>query len=73
MNMGDGVVEDFMTTHVITAMRDQDIRDVVALMKQHKVKRIVISNEQHHVVGIVTRSNLVKLFFGRYSNTGSAS
>jgi CBS domain-containing membrane protein len=73
MNMEDGVVADYMTSNVITSMPEQDIHHIVESMKQHKVKRIVINNEQHQVVGMVTRSNLVKLFFDQYMDTQSVS
>lgn len=69
MTMEGGIVGDYMTRDVITALPDQDIHDVVDLMKRHKVKRIVICDEQNEVVGMVTRSNLVKLFFDQYPNS----
>jgi CBS domain-containing membrane protein len=61
------LVKDHMTRNVICSTAEHDIHHLVDLMKKHKVKRIVICDEETRVVGMVTRSNLVKLFFDRYS------
>ena len=34
-------------------------------MKQHRVKRLVVIDEQRVPIGMITRSNLVRIFFDR--------
>ena len=61
------MVKDHMTKDVICAKPQHEIHHLVDLMKKHNVKRIVICDSENQAVGIVTRSNLVKLFFDKYS------
>jgi CBS domain-containing protein len=55
-----------MVSHVITAHPANKVQVVLDLMKQHQVRRVVIVDDAQQVCGIVTRSNLVKLFFDTY-------
>ncbi|WMP18750.1 CBS domain-containing protein [Thiothrix lacustris] len=55
-----------MVTHVITAHPTDKVQAVLDLMKKHQVKRVVIVDDDQQVCGIVTRSNLVRLFFDTY-------
>lgn len=64
----DDPVEKHMTRHVITTAPDEHIQAVIDLMKRHQVKRVVVVDKQQHVLGIVTRSNLIKLFFHHFLN-----
>ena len=59
-------VADHMVRGVVCASADHDVDDVIKLMKQHCVKRVLVCNDQRHVMGMVTRSDLVRIFFDRY-------
>lgn len=55
-------VEEVMTRTVVTASEEAPVRDLAALMVQRRVKRIPIVRGEH-VVGIVTRNDVLKVFF----------
>jgi CBS-domain-containing membrane protein len=59
-------VASHMVRDVVCASPSDDINDVIALMKCHRIKRVVVCNEAHHVLGMITRSDLVRIFFDRY-------
>lgn len=69
----EGEVSDLMVTDVITARPDQTVHDVVEKMKKHRIKRIVVVDDQHQPVGMVTRSDLVRVFFDRFKTQAEAS
>ena len=58
-----GVVAFLMVEHVITVGLDASLHDVIETMKKHRIKRVVVCDGHKQVKGIVTRSNLVKVFF----------
>lgn len=62
-------ISDHMVRDVVCASPDHHVDDVLRLMKQHRVKRVLVCDGQRHVVGVVTRSNLVRIFFDRYRET----
>ena len=59
-------VADHMVRDVVCTSTDHHVDDVIQLMKQHRVKRILVCNDERQVVGMVTRSDLVRIFFDRY-------
>ena len=59
------VVSDIMSTQPVTIGIDETLHEVIATMKHHHVKRLIVINEQETVVGIITRSNLVKVLLKR--------
>jgi CBS domain-containing membrane protein len=61
----DDLVKNHMTSDVITIQPDKDVHTALDLMKQHLVKRLLVC-EDSKVVGVVTRSDLIRLFFARY-------
>ena len=61
----DGVVADLMVRDVVTVHPEQTLNEVLAVMKKHRIKRVVVCDGDRHVVGIVTRSDLVRVFFDR--------
>lgn len=65
-------VAEHMVRDVVCASADHYVDDVIALMKRHRVKRVLVCDEERHVIGVVTRSDLVKIFFDRYRK-GAAS
>ena len=54
-------VADIMVTQVVTISQDKTLHDVIDNMKNHAIKRLVVTNEEQQVLGIITRSNLVRV------------
>lgn len=63
-------VAEHLVRDVVCASPDHYIDDVIALMKQHRVKRVLVCDGARHVVGVVTRSDLIRIFFDRYRKDG---
>ncbi len=59
-------VTEHMVKNVVCVGPEQDIQDVIEVMKQHSVKRVVVCDDDRRVLGMITRSDLVRLFFDRY-------
>lgn len=59
-------VSEHMVRDVVCASPDHNVDDVLSLMKQRRVKRVLVCDTERHVVGMVTRSDLVRIFFDRY-------
>jgi len=60
-------VAGHMVGEVVTVGPGQGLSEVITLMKRHRVKRVVVCDDGRRVLGMVTRSNLVRLFFDRYT------
>lgn len=74
----EGQVADLMVSDVITITAQQSLHQALDVMKQHRIKRLVVCDEARHVQGIITRSDLVRVFFdhfnpGRQDNKGETS
>jgi CBS domain-containing membrane protein len=65
-------VADHMVRDVVCASPDHDAHAALDLMKRHRVKRLLVCDREYHVAGIVTRSDMVRIFFDRYTR-GSAA
>ena len=63
-------VAEHKVRDVVCATADQYIDNVIALMKQHRVKRVLVCDGERRVVGVVTRSDLIRIFFDRYRKDG---
>lgn len=64
----EGQVADLMVSKVITVSPQQTLHQALEVMKQHKIKRLVVCDEARHVVGLITRSDLVRVFFDRFKS-----
>lgn len=60
-------VDLHMVRNVQCVRPDQSVQDVLDAMKEHAVKRVVVCDDQRRVMGMVTRSDLVRVFFDRYT------
>lgn len=60
-----GKVADLMVTNVITVKSYQTLHDVIEIMKHNRIKRVVVCDDDGRVQGMVTRSDLVRVFFDR--------
>jgi CBS domain-containing membrane protein len=67
----DDPVAAHMVRNVVCVRPDQDLHDVIQAMKRNSVKRVVVCDQDRRILGMVTRSDLVRLFFDRYIETGS--
>lgn len=65
---GDAVAEH-MVKKVVSVSPEQDLHDVIEVMKRNSVKRVVVCDKDRRVLGMVTRSDLVRQFFDRYTQT----
>lgn len=63
----DDPVTAHMVKNVICVHPDQDLHAVIEVMKRNRVKRLVVCDQDRRVVGMITRSDLVRLFFDRYT------
>jgi len=61
----NGCVADLMITDIITVTAEQTLHEVLALMKENKIKRIVVCDDLRHVVGMITHSDIVRIFFDK--------
>lgn len=55
------VVADIMSSQTVTTDLKSTLHDVIDTMKRHHVKRVVVINDEKNVMGIITRSNLVRI------------
>ncbi|MCW8935568.1 MAG: CBS domain-containing protein [Gammaproteobacteria bacterium] len=61
-----GVVADLMVANVVTITPQHTLQQVLGVMKQNQIKRVIVCDEEKHVVGMITRSDLVKMFFDHF-------
>lgn len=72
----DDPVAEHMIQNVVCVHPKQDLHDVIEVMKRNRVKRVVVCDNDRKVIGMVTRSDLVRVFFDRYTRptgTGPAT
>jgi CBS domain-containing protein len=58
-----------MIKNVVCVKPERDVHDVIETMKYNSVKRVVVCDNTQRVVGMVTRSDLVRLFFDSYTQS----
>src|SRR5690606_37102 len=62
---------EVMTRDVVTAEEDRPLDEIATLFKDHKIKRVPIVREGK-VVGIVSRSDLLRLLAGLHEKNDPA-
>lgn len=60
-----GTVADLMISNVVTVKPEQTLHDVIEVMKHNRIKRVVVCDDERKVLGMITRSDLVRVFFDR--------
>jgi len=60
-------VTEHMVKHVVCVRPGQDLHAVIEVMKSNSVKRVVVCDDTRRVLGMITRSDLVRVFFDRYT------
>ncbi|MGD2052961.1 MAG: CBS domain-containing protein [Gammaproteobacteria bacterium] len=63
----EGTVHDLMVDNVVTIRKEDAVHEAVNTMKKYNIKRVIVCDDDNHVCGMVTRSNLVRLFFDRFN------
>ena len=56
------IVDDIMTRQPITIRPEDTLEHAVQRMDRNKIKRLVVTDDAQHVRGVVSRSDLVKLY-----------
>ena len=64
-------VTEHMVKNVVCVTPEQDLHDVIEVMKRNNVKRVVVCDNERRVLGMVTRSDLVRIFFDRYTQASA--
>lgn len=54
-------VADIMTDNVLTVTEETDVHDAAHLMIEHKIRQIPVVGEHNFLVGLVRRSDIIKL------------
>ena len=54
-------VADIMTDNVLTVTEDTDVHDAARLMIEHKIRQVPVVGESNFLVGMVRRSDIIKL------------
>lgn len=65
MQEPDGLVAELMVADPVSVSPDQTLHEVLDVMKKNKIKRVIVCDDQRRVQGIVTRSDLVRVFFDK--------
>ncbi|HEY9081588.1 CBS domain-containing protein [Magnetovibrio sp.] len=63
-------VSAYMVRDVVSTSPDDNVHGVLELMKRHQIKRVLICDQDRHLLGVITRSDLVRVFFDRYKQSG---
>ncbi|SNQ62018.1 CBS domain-containing protein [Candidatus Methanoperedens nitratireducens] len=59
-NRNGNTVEDIMTSPVITAKPDTDIREVSRILDEKRIKRLPVVDDENRLIGIISRANIVR-------------
>lgn len=56
------IVDDLMTRNPITIKTTDTLQVAIALMDNNNIKRLIVTDDTNRVIGIVSRTDLIKLF-----------
>lgn len=68
-----GTVADLMVENVISVRPEQTLHDVLDIMKHNRIKRVIVADQDGRVQGMITRSDLVRVFFDGLRRTQGGS
>ena len=63
----EGKVAEIMSRNVVTVTPQHSLHQVLDVMKLNQVKRVIVCDDNQHAVGMITRSDLVRIFFDYYN------
>lgn len=63
----EGVVADLMNKKVVSITPQHSLHQVLDVMKHHQIKRVIVCDENQQAVGMITRSDLVRIFFDHFN------
>ena len=52
------LVQDVMTTNLVTCYSDDELIDTLDLMSEHQVRRIPVIDHEGHIVGIISQADI---------------
>jgi CBS domain-containing protein len=55
-----------MEREEVCTMAEADVYEVIELMKRHRVNQVLVCDPGRYMLGMVTRSDLLRIFFDRY-------
>lgn len=64
----DAAVEDYMDRSVLTVSLEEDVLEIMRVMEERNVGRVVVVDEQGRPAGIVTRTDVLRMFTRLYSD-----
>ena len=65
----EGLVSDLMMKNVITISPHRSLHNALEKMKQNQIKRLVVCDDAQRVIGMITRSDLISLFFDHFKTS----
>ena len=57
-----GKIKDIMYKKVVTISENHTLQNAIESMKNHKIKRLIVTDDENNIKGMVTRSNIVRVF-----------
>ena len=63
-NRDRDIVEEIMTSPVITTKPDADIKEVARILDERRVKRLPVVDNENKLIGIISRADIVR-FMGK--------
>lgn len=58
-------IEDVMVKKVVTVEEDMEIEEIVNVLLDKKINRVPVVNEENKLVGIITRSNILRHIYSK--------
>jgi CBS-domain-containing membrane protein len=69
IEQSDDPVSRHMVKSVVHVTGEHDLHHALDVMKHHHIKRLPVCDADRNVVGILTRSDLVRVFYDRYTRS----
>jgi predicted transcriptional regulator len=69
----DKKVKEVMRKNVLTIHKDEKIYDALKIMNKNNVGRLVIVDDNNKIVGIITRTDILKIISGKFPENFKAN